>query len=91
MQTFYEQPSRQTFPKKMASSVPVSYLGLKDAYFKTCPHMCKRVQNPFHKNADFVDDFSVNVRLLNYALDSSIMFLVQRAGKCRFSNFSSPS
>ena len=66
MQTFSKQPSGQTFPKKTASHMPVPFLVLKQAYllkFLRSVHTYVRgSRSPFLKDADFLDDFSVNAR-----------------------------
>ena len=49
MQTFSEQPSRQTFPQKTASHMPVPYLVLKQAYllkFLRSVHTYVRCEGP---------------------------------------------
>ena len=67
MQTFSEQPSRQTrLPPppphpKTASHMPVSFkTSISFEIFTIRPQICTRVPIPFLKDADFLDDFSVN-------------------------------
>ena len=66
MQTFSEQPSGQTFPRKTASHMPVPFLVLKQTYllkFLRSVHTYVRgSRSPFLKDAAFLDDFSVNAR-----------------------------
>ena len=66
MQAFSKQPSGHTFLPKTASRMPVPYLVLKQAYLlKFLRSVHTHVQGsrfPFHKDADFLDDFSVNAK-----------------------------
>ena len=64
MQTFSEQPSKQTFPKKNGESYAsaISWLKPRISFeILRSVHACVRgSRTPFHKNADFLDDFKVN-------------------------------
>ena len=65
MQTFSEQPSGQTFPNNGESyASAISWLETCISFeILTSLHTCLRgSRTPFHKNADFLDDFSVNAR-----------------------------
>ena len=65
MQTFSEQPSGQTFPNNGESyASAISWLETCISFeILTSLHICLRgSRTPFHKNADFLDDFSVNAR-----------------------------
>ena len=57
---FFEQPSGQTFPKQRRVVCQCHILASK---ILRSLHTCLRgFRTPFHKNADFLDDFSVNAR-----------------------------
>ena len=68
MQAFSKQPSGQTPPpppRKTASRMPVPYLVLEQApLLKFLRSICslRGSRSPFHKDAEFLDDFSVNAR-----------------------------
>ena len=65
MQTFSQQPSGQTFPNNCESyASAISWLETCISFeILTSLHTCLRgSRTPFHKNADFLDDFSVNAR-----------------------------
>ena len=65
MQTFPEQPSGQTFPKeRRVLCRAISWLRTRISFeILRSVHTCVRgSRTPFHKNADFLDDFSVNAR-----------------------------
>ena len=72
--TFSEQPSGQTFPNNGESyASAISWLETCISFeILTSLHICLRgSRTPFHKNADFLDDFSVNARnedMLNLTL-----------------------
>ena len=65
MQTFSEQPSGETFPnngESYASAISWLETCISFEILKSL-HTCLRgSRTPFHKNADFLDDFSVNAR-----------------------------
>ena len=68
MQAFSKQPSGQTPPplRKTASRMPVPYLVLEQApLLKFLRSICslRGSRSPFHKDAEFLDDFSVNARI----------------------------
>ena len=66
MQAFSKQPSGQTFLPKTASRMSVPDLVLKQAHlleFLRSNHTHVRgSRSPFHKDAEFLDDFSVNAK-----------------------------
>ena len=81
MQTFSEQPSGQTFPRKTASHMPVPFLVLKQTYllkFLRSVHTYVRgSRSPFLKDAAFLDDFSVNARNVDiFKISFSMFFTV---------------
>ena len=80
MQTFSEQPSGQTFPQKTASHMPVPYLVLKQAnllkFLRSVHTYVRASRSPFLKDADFLDDFSVNARNADiFKISFSMSFL----------------
>ena len=66
MQAFSKQPSGQTFLPKTASRMSVPDLVLKQAHllkFLRSNHTYVRgSRSPFHKDVEFLDDFSVNAK-----------------------------
>ena len=52
--------------ERTASRMPVPYLFLKQSFeiFAIRPHICslRGSRSPFNKDADFLDDFSVNAK-----------------------------
>ena len=70
MQAFSKQPSGQTFPppkkkgKSYASAISCFKTSISFEIFTIRPHICSLggSRSPFHKDADFLDDFSVNAK-----------------------------
>ena len=86
---FSGQPSGQSFPQKTASHhMPVPYLVLKQAYLlKFVRSVHKHVRgsrSPFLKDANFLDDFSVNARNADIFKISFSMFFYSRFSRQYF-------
>ena len=64
MQTFSEQPSKLSRNNGESYASAISWLETCISFeILTSLHTCLRgSRTPFHKNADFLDDFSVNAR-----------------------------